>query len=614
MAGAQVTADAQAASGGQTNGGGHEPLTPFGLSVLLGRIAHEWETRHRIFDLPIARFFNASEGPDISIDFLGRRAATPVGPAAGPHSQMAQNIVLAWLGGARLMELKTVQILDELEIGRPCIDMETIGYNIEWSQELKVPQSLEEYAKAWMILDILREWGELTTYIGADPGPHIFDLSVGYDLAGISSEPVAWFIDSMMDASEEIERLRPEIDGVFARYRDLEFSPRIADTVTLSTFHGCPPDEIEAITKHLITRHGLDVIVKLNPTLLGFERVRGIVNDALGYESTVLRKADFDNDLQFPRALELIGELQAFAAERGRRFGIKLTNTLVVENTKGFMPEDTMYLSGPPLHVVSTTLLGELHKALPGMLRVDGRGGPVQVSFSAGITKENLAAAASLGLAPLTVCSDLLKPGGYGRIKPMLKSLWSAMAAAGAGSLDEWRKHQDAESGEPGAVAAYVSRLHDPAFNRMYTLAGNSKLPRAVDHDLQMWGCVACNFCVTVCPNDAFFRIPTPDDLDAVGLQQYLVLAELCNECGNCMVFCPENGDPAVIKPRLYTNKHRFEAETEQAYLVHQDPDGYWVQPNAAGAQWTGDLLLLLNGAEGYVLPPSEDKGQHPTV
>ena len=585
----------------------HEPLTPLGMADLLGRIDHEWRTRRRIYDLPIARFFNVSEGPDISIDFMGRPAATLVGPAAGPHSQMTQNIVLAWLGGSRLMELKTVQILDELEIGRPCIDMETIGYNIEWSQELKIPQSLEEYVKAWMILEILRRWEPLTPFIGADPGPHIFDLSVGYDLAGVSTPSVAWFIDSMMDATEEIERLRPEIGGAFAGFRDLEFPSRIADTVTLSTFHGCPPDEIESITKHLMTRHELDVIVKLNPTLLGFERVKEIVQQTLGYESTVLRKADFDNDLQFPRGLELIGELHRFAVERGRRFGIKLTNTLVVENTKGFMPDETMYLSGPPLHVVSTTLLGKLHKALPGMLRIDGQDGPVQVSFSAGIAKENLAAAAGLGLAPLTICSDLLKPGGYGRLKPMLKSLRDTMNSAGAASLAEWQAHQGEASGGRGAVAAYIAGLHDPATNRSYTLAGNSKLPRAVDHTLEMWGCVACNFCVTVCPNDAFFRIPTPDELDAVGLQQYLVLAELCNECGNCMVFCPEIGDPAVIKPRLYMNEHRFEAETEQAFLVHRDHDGYWVQPNAAAAPWTGDLLLLLNGSEGFVLPPVAD-------
>ncbi len=96
-------------------------------------------------------------------------------------------------------------------------------------------------------------------------------MSVGYDLAGIQSDKVAGFIDAMHDATDEIERLRAQIpdDSAFAQFRDIEFPSHISDTITLSTFHGCPPDEIEAITKHLIARHDIDVIVKLNPTLLG---------------------------------------------------------------------------------------------------------------------------------------------------------------------------------------------------------------------------------------------------------------------------------------------------------------------------------------------------------
>ena len=503
------------------------PLTPLPMEVLLNRIGHEWDTRKRIFDLPTARFFNVSDGPDISMEFMGRPVATVVGPAAGPHSQMAQNIVLAWLGGARLMELKTVQILDELEIGRPCIDMETIGYNIEWSQELKIPQSLEEYAKAWMILEVMRGWDELTPFVGPAPGPHVFDLSVGYDLAGISSPEVAAFIDSMRDGTHIVDQLRPQIPDRFAAWRDFDYDPHMSDTATLSTFHGCPPNEIESITKHLMTRHGLDVIVKLNPTLLGFENVRTIVNDTLGYETVAIRQSDFDADLQFPRALELIDELESFANANGRKLGIKLTNTLVVENRRGFMPDDTMYLSGPPLHVVSTTLLGKLHDALPGRLNVDGQTGGLQVSFSAGISKDNLAEAASLGLAPMTICSDLLKPGGYGRLKPMLKNLHEKMEAAGATNLAEWGAH--VANGD-GVVMPYIASLHDPETNGMYTFAENEKLPRSVDHELEMWGCVACNFCVTVCPNDAFFRLPT-GDLEVEGRQQYFVLTELCNEC-----------------------------------------------------------------------------------
>ena len=578
------------------------------LERLLARVAHEWTTRKRIFDLPTARFYDVSEGPDLGMDFLGRPAATPIGPAAGPHSQLAENIVLAWLGGSRLIELKTVQILDELVINRPCIDMQTIGYNIEWSQELKIPQSIEEYVKAWMMLDILTGWDELEPFIGEDPGPCVFDISVGYDLAGISTPEVGAFIEAMVDATEWIDRLRPEIPAPFEQWRDHDYDPHVSGTATLSTFHGCPPDEIESITKHLMAHHGLDVIVKLNPTLLGFGRVGEIVNGTLGFDEVRLRQSDFDADLQFDRGIELIGELEEFAEASDRRLGIKLSNTLVVENHKGFLPDETMYLSGPPLHVVTTTLLGELHRALPDKLRIEGQDGPIQVSFSAGITKENLPEAAALGLAPMTICSDLLKPGGYGRLKPMLKALEREMEAAGVSDvagLAEVRHTSAIAAGRQGAVAAYVETLHDPATNGAYTKAGNSKLPREVDNVLEMWGCVACNFCVTVCPNDAFFRLPTVDGLGLNDRQQYFVLTELCNECGNCLVFCPEEGDPAIIKPRLFTEPERWASETDQAYLIAAKADGeYMVLPNEAGAGEDGATLArMLNGQEGFVLP-----------
>ncbi len=584
------------------------PLTPMPLSMLLGRIAEEWSSRSRIFDLPTARIYDVSSGPDLSVDFMGRNAATPIGPAAGPHSQLAENIVLAWLGGSRIIELKTVQILDELEIGRPCIDMETIGYNIEWSQELRVAESLEEYVKAWMILDILSGWDELKPHLGENPGSHVFDLSVGYDLEGIASDKVSGFIDGLVDASDSIERLRSEIPEPFEKWRSHEFDPHIADTVTLSTFHGCPPDEIESITKHLMTRHGLDVVVKLNPTLLGFDRVHGILKGTLGYDELRLRRTDFDADLQFDRGIELIGELRRFAAEQGRRFGIKLTNTMVVENHRDFMPDETMYMSGPPLHVLSMTLLDELDRALPGVLAVADNAGDVQVSFSAGITKENLGHAVGLGLAPVTICSDLLRPGGYGRLKPMLTTLGRDMADAGVADLGAWRTLRAAEAhagGHSGPVAAYVASLHDPEVNGVYTREGTSKLPRAVDHELQMWGCVACNFCVTVCPNDAFFRLPTPEEMDLDGRQQYFVLAELCNECGNCLTFCPEIGDPEEVKPRIYTELSRFETHDRPGFLVTADDGRVDVTAADGLEREVARLASIFNAAEGLPLPLS---------
>lgn len=176
-------------------------------------------------------------GLDLSVTVHGHRASTPLGPAAGPHGQLAQNIVLSWLGGSRIIELKTIQILDELEIPRPCIDATNVGYNVEWSQELKLKQSLREYVGAAMFIEILKA----SKLLGEDiPGDMVFDMSAGYNLDGIRSERVRSWIESMKNARAAIDELRCGLTDEMARYRDLPFSTCISDTVSLSTFHGCP--------------------------------------------------------------------------------------------------------------------------------------------------------------------------------------------------------------------------------------------------------------------------------------------------------------------------------------------------------------------------------------
>ncbi len=544
-------------------------LTPWPLRVLLGRAAREWESRHRIFDLPAGKMHHADPTADMTAIVGGCTVATPIGPAAGPHTQLAQNIVAGWLAGARVFELKTVQVRDDLEIPRPCIDVEGVGYNVEWSQELRIAQSLEEYVKAAMALQILGGWEGLRPVIGS-PGPHLFDMSVGYDLAGIRSPEMAGFISGLLDAGAVIDRLRVAIPEPFVEWREATFPTRIVGGVTLSTFHGCPPDEIEAIARHLMTEYGLDVVVKLNPTLLGVDAVAGILH-RLGYDSVVLDPDAFEADLQYERALQMITSLRSFAVGQGRSVGIKLTNTLVVRNTRDRLPGDSMYLSGKPLHVIAVTLLDRLVGDLDGLLGVGPEPGPVPVSFSAGIDRDNVTAAVALGMAPVTMCTALLKPGGYGNVSGMLNVLARDMHEGGCPSLGDLVRLRDEaarQAGHRDAVAAYAAALDGEAGARRYSLAAATPKLRQVDRTLETWDCVSCNLCVTVCPNDAMLHLATPEGAGMTEKWQYFCLAEWCNDCGNCTTFCPEWGDPSRVKPRLFLDRETFVADAGPGYLL----------------------------------------------
>lgn len=544
-------------------------LTPWPLQVLLGRVAREWETRHRIFDLPSGKIHHVDPTADLGAVVMGRAAATPIGPAAGPHTQLAQNIVAGWLAGARVFELKTVQVRDDLDIPRPCIDVAGVGYNVEWSQELRIAQSLDEYVKAWMALAILGEWERLRPVQGS-PGPHLFDMSVGYDLAGIKTPAMAGFISGLLDASAVIERLRPQIPEPFASWRERPFSTRLVTGVTLSTFHGCPPDEIEAIARHLMTEYGLDVVIKLNPTLLGVDAVSGILR-RLGHDEVMLDPDAFAADLQYGRAVEMIRSLRTFAEEKELTVGIKLTNTLVVRNHRDRLPGDAMYLSGPPLHVIAVSLLDRLVGDLDGLLGIGPEPGPVPVSFSAGIERGNVTAAIGLGMAPVTMCTALLKPGGYGNLAAMLNVLGREMHEAGCTTVADLvrSRHETARhGGHRDAVAAYAAALAGEDGVRHFGRVATTPKLREVDRDLETWDCVSCNLCVTVCPNDAMLHLASPVGLGLKEKWQYFCLAEWCNDCGNCTTFCPEFGDPSRVKPRLFLDRAAFDADGGPGYLV----------------------------------------------
>ena len=603
---------------------------PFG--ALLRRMLREHEREGKVYDLPARKFWHGAADLDTSVLFHGQRASSPLGPAAGPQDQMAQNIVLSWLAGSRILELKTVQVNDRLVLPRPCIDATSVGYNVEWSQELRLEDSLREYVAGSMLLDVLKADNLLGLPSDRLKQDTILDMSVGYDLAGIRSPQVRAWIESMKDARRHVAALRDEIPSDLGRWRDLDFNTRLSDQVTLSTFHGCPASEIEGIVRFLLTEMDVHVTVKLNPTLLGKAVVDGLLHDVLGYTEVRTRAEDFEKDLQWGQALEITDRLSELARSRGRTFQVKFSNTLVVRNHRPFFPasEPVMYLSGGPLHVITMALVERYRHARP----------EVPISFSAGVDAQNYPECVALGFTPITTCTDLLRPGGYGRLARYAALLEERMRAAGASRIGDFvvralGRGEDAvraeapegpvragllaalspasggdlkaaaEAGGPDLYDRLVRRaalLNTPigaaraAADARYRAEKNRAVPRKIGSHLALFDCINCDKCIPVCPNDANFvyetatltvsyeRFMVRDGVVAAAhggtfvankRHQIANFQDFCNECGNCDVFCPEDGGPYIEKPRFFGSL--------QAWTATRGRDGFFARREAGG-------------------------------
>lgn len=452
-------------------------VQPF--EVLLNWILTELQENQSIFGIPRSLFYIPKKDSPYAVrDVFGQCLATPIGPGAGPHTQLAQNIICAWLCGARFIELKTVQIMDELKIPRPCIDMEDEGYNVEFSQELKLDQSAWEYIKAWVLIHILHG---VLGFEGRVPFGTVFNMSVGYDLKGIRSPPMTRFMDRLQDASEEISKIRAVLKEKFPQFADIEIPSGIVNSVTLSTMHGCPPGEIEKICRYLLEERGLYTTVKLNPTLLGKEAVMRILHDYLGFKEIHIPDAVFEHDLQYDQAVKLIRPLKKVAAERGLIFGVKLSNTLAVANHKGYLSGDEIYMSGRALYPITINLFHKLSQEFAGDLKV---------SFSAGADALNVTFILAAGAWSVSAVTDLLKPGGYSRLTQYLENLERDMRDRGVTSLEELARDRLANLELEAARS-----LDDPQYKKDYHPYG---LPK-VKSKLNLFDCINAP-CVEQCP------------------------------------------------------------------------------------------------------------------
>ncbi|MBI4912693.1 MAG: FAD-dependent oxidoreductase [Acidobacteria bacterium] len=450
-----------------------QPFRPIPLASLAHWIFGALERRDTVLGIPKGNF--QIPDPRLASLFQGRPLAAPLGMAAGPHTQLAQNLVAGWLCGARFMELKTVQVLDELDISRPCIDAADETYNCEWSQELRLEQSFDEYLKAWVLIHALAHRLGLP-----GPGTH-FAMSVGYDLAGLRDPRVLAFVEAMRNPGEALGAAVEAVASAYGPIRGIRIPACLSQHLTLSTMHGCPPEEIERIGRFLLEDLGVHTWIKLNPTLLGPGRLRKLLNGDLGYGIQVPDEA-FSHDPALPEALAMVRSLEGTAKRVGLDFGLKLTNTLEVENHRGVFPpkETRMYLSGRALHPLTLRLAQVLRAELgPGL----------SLSFCGGADALNFPGLVAAGLGPVTVCTDLLKPGGYARLQQYLVNLAGALDRAGAPDLGTYASDPD---GTLARLAEEVVR--DPRYRgrvRPLDFKGHRKLGP--------FDCIAAP-CVEACP------------------------------------------------------------------------------------------------------------------
>ncbi|MFC2108277.1 putative selenate reductase subunit YgfK [Candidatus Bipolaricaulota bacterium] len=570
-----------------------EQLRVLPFEVLLDWILKEYESHRSIFGIHEAVFYKPTADDPFSSTLFGDRLATPIGPAAGPHTQLTQNILSAWLTGGRFIELKTVQIMDELDIPRPCIDLADEGYNVEWSQELRLQESVLEYVKAWVLVRIFRR---LLGFEEAGPFGTIFNMSIGYNLEGILSPPMQQFMSRLEDASEDLAAIRSILRTSYPQFADIEIPERIVNSVTLSTMHGCPPDEIERIASYLIEERGLHTTVKLNPTLLGKQDVLNTLHETLGFSEIAIPDSVFELDLAYDRALELIRSLQESAQANDVIFSVKLSNTLAMSNHRDVLAGEEMYMSGRALFPITVQLYKRLRSDI---------GPDLRVSYSAGADAVNLTDLLLAGALPITVASDLLKPGGYGRFAQYISGLRDAMATRGISSLGELSREP-----EIALERLVQDGLTSPRYKKAYH---PFDLPK-VESELDAFDCIEapCMAQCAVCQNVPEYAhwIRTGDYERAVSaiLRRNPLPASTGHVCTNlCQTSCTRNNyDESVAIRRL----KRFAIENGSSSLHPAAPSGHRVAVIGSGPSGlAAAFYLALSGIQVAIFEAKERPG-----
>jgi putative selenate reductase len=156
--------------------------------------------------------------------------------------------------------------------------------------------------------------------------------------------------------------------------------------------------------------------------------------------------------------------------------------------------------------------------------------------------------------------------------------------------------------------------------NPRYMWERNKGVPRKIGSKLWLYDCINCDKCVPVCPNVANFVyessatdvtydnvVLTPDEppqrvpggvFKVAKAHQLASYADACNDCGNCDVFCPEDGGPYIEKPRFFGSLETYRKYAgRNGFYIKFEGDQTTIYGTIAGASYQLSLNPLIDRA-----------------
>jgi putative selenate reductase len=156
--------------------------------------------------------------------------------------------------------------------------------------------------------------------------------------------------------------------------------------------------------------------------------------------------------------------------------------------------------------------------------------------------------------------------------------------------------------------------------NPRYAWEHNKGVPRKIGSKLWLYDCINCDKCVPVCPNVANFVYETtaadvaydnfeftPDEpprrvpggvFKVAKAHQLANYADACNDCGNCDVFCPEDGGPYIEKPRFFGSLETYRKYAgRNGFYIDFEGDQTTIYGTIAGASYQLSLNPAIDRA-----------------